>query len=162
MDAPGVEQPQKNEADRALENAEANLHRERLSDRRPRPLSVIEAELALCVSARAALTSEGNVGPEPTEAEVEREPTAVWVVESGEYEQRSIDLVAVSRESAIDAIKALYGPPYVVTWEIDKHGELLGHFKGIRGLSTEHTAVYSIDEWPLTAAHSTPTEDSNG
>ena len=53
-------------ADRALEDAEANLHRERVeSIEGRRALAVIEAELARCTAARAALSQH----PEPRQAE---------------------------------------------------------------------------------------------
>ena len=47
----------------------------------------------------------------------------MWVVGSGDYEQRSIDGIYRSPADAEAAIKALYQEPYVVTWEPTKYDD---------------------------------------
>lgn len=77
----------------------------------------------------------------------------VWVVESGEYEQRSIFLIARSLEAAVTAIKRVYGPPYVVAWdEVRRDGGLwvlAGDFEAVLGSSIQHRAEYDITLWDV-------------
>ncbi len=77
----------------------------------------------------------------------------VWIVESGDYEQRGIDLVAESLEAAIKAIKERYGPPYIVEWDElneDKWGlSLTGNFAHVAGKSAEHTGTFEIAAWDV-------------
>jgi hypothetical protein len=104
----------------------------------------------------------------------------VWVVESGEYEQRSVDLVAATVGDAVAAVKERYSDPhYVIAWHEpvqyhqarngrhvklapgdprwnDKNGvELTADFEHRTGWSTEHTASWSIRPYVL-AARPTP------
>lgn len=78
----------------------------------------------------------------------------VWIVESGDYEQRGIDLVAASPEAAVAAIKGRYdNGHYVVRWEDptsdDRGWTLVGHFDAVPGWSTEHRAIYDITEYEV-------------
>lgn len=78
----------------------------------------------------------------------------IWVCNTGEYEQNYTFGAWRSLEAAIAAVKAIYGPPYVVRWEeptADKHGdvELTGHFEAERGYSTQHTDWFVFSEWDL-------------
>lgn len=78
----------------------------------------------------------------------------VWVVESGDYAQRGIDLVGGSLEAAVKAIKARYCSPYVVEWgELKDEGEyghsLTGKFAGVRGHCIEHTDTFDITAWDV-------------
>ncbi len=78
----------------------------------------------------------------------------VWIVESGDYEQRGIALVAESLEAAIKAIKDRYGPPYIVEWNALKdEGEwghsLTGNFAHVTGRSSEHTGTFEIRTWDV-------------
>ena len=78
----------------------------------------------------------------------------VWIVESGEYEQRGIVLVAASREAAFEAVKALYGPPYRVKWSIapeDKYDAeaLIGEFEQVTGYSVGHTARFDATPYDV-------------
>lgn len=40
----------------------------------------------------------------------------VWIVESGEYEERKVDLVGTSPEACLDALKSFYDELYVTEW----------------------------------------------
>lgn len=75
----------------------------------------------------------------------------VWIIESGEYEQRHIDGVALSLEGAVAFIKARYGLPYIVRWEeAVPDGEdcsLVGHFSEVMGKSTRHDCSFDITKW---------------
>jgi len=75
-----------------------------------------------------------------------------WIVETGDYEQRGIVLVASSLEAAVRAIKERYGPPYIVEWgELKDEGEwghsLSGKFAQVTGRATAHTATFDIGAW---------------
>ncbi len=73
----------------------------------------------------------------------------VWVIESGEYEQRGVNGVAVSVAAAVEWLKALYPPPYVVTWGEPAQDEyylpkfvifrITGHFEAVQGYSVKHS-----------------------
>ena len=71
----------------------------------------------------------------------------VWVVESGDYDSRGVDGVAISPEAAVEAIKARHAE-YKVKWhEPTKDGEsmcLRGDFAFMRGKSTQHTEYFDI------------------
>ena len=73
----------------------------------------------------------------------------VYVVETGEYEQRGILCVADSFGAAVDAVKRAYGPPYVVAWQDADACGLRGHFSAVLGYAMEHDADFSITEWPV-------------
>lgn len=82
------------------------------------------------------------------------EQNHVWIVEEGDYEQRGVVLVAASLDAAVNEIKRMYGPPYRVAWDDLNYDDetspcLTGHFEGVRGYSTTHTAHYSISKMPL-------------
>ena len=73
----------------------------------------------------------------------------VWVVESGDYDQRMVVCVAASRDAAVSHVKDVYGPPYVVQWsERETHSDggltLTGTFQAVPGKSTSHTAHFDI------------------
>jgi hypothetical protein len=73
----------------------------------------------------------------------------VWVVESGDYEQRGIDVVAKSLDAAVEAVKAMYPPPYEVKWgEVSESGwgqfSLRGDFDAVPGKSTKHETVFTF------------------
>lgn len=77
----------------------------------------------------------------------------VWVVGSGAYEEWDVCGVAESLEAAVEGIKAQYGPPYVVRWKDpqERYGDwsLTGHFEGVRGYSSKHTASFDIRPYEL-------------
>lgn len=75
----------------------------------------------------------------------------VWVVESGDYEQRFVWGVYRSPDAAVASIKATYGPPYIVRWnDVEDCTEdrycLSGDFEGVVGYSTKHVGCWDI--WP--------------
>lgn len=83
----------------------------------------------------------------------------VWIVETGDYEQRGTMAVYSSPEAAEAGIKATFGPPYIVRWEPLERGQqstsgysyhLTGHFEAVNHYSIEHTGHYDIDPWPVT------------
>ncbi len=77
----------------------------------------------------------------------------VWVVETGEYEQRHVWLVAESPEAAAAEIKRQYGSPYVVEWDELKadgdHYALTGRFSAVPGYSTEHRGRFDMTRYPV-------------
>lgn len=78
----------------------------------------------------------------------------VWVVQSGEYEQRGIDLIAESFDAAVEALKRRYAPPYVVTWDEPVHEPYEGigaTFASVRGYSVAHSTFFDIQEWDVEA-----------
>lgn len=72
----------------------------------------------------------------------------VWIVETGDYEQRHVAGIYVSLEAAVDGIKETYKPPYRVAWYEVEHGEdcstLTGDFEAVLHYSIEHTAYFDI------------------
>lgn len=72
----------------------------------------------------------------------------VWIIEAGEYNQRGVFGVALSPEGAVAAVKAEYGPPYIVKWDepVYDGGEwrLVGHFSEVLGKSTQHDCAFDI------------------
>jgi hypothetical protein len=81
----------------------------------------------------------------------------VWIIETGDYEQRYVFGIATSPEKAAAYIRSTYDEPYVIEWESLAHTpwgdnggepydeyELVGHFSAVQGYSTEHTAKYTI------------------
>lgn len=73
----------------------------------------------------------------------------VWVVESGDYEQRGIDVVAESLDAAVAAVKSMYAEPYKVEWsDVAESGwgtfSIRAHFEAVPGKSTEHEAIFSF------------------
>lgn len=81
----------------------------------------------------------------------------VWVVESGDYEQRGIRYIAESFDTAVDVVKAAYGPPYRVAWTVDGQG-LTGTFEAVVGYSIAHTARFDITEYAV--VRSSPTRNA--
>lgn len=77
----------------------------------------------------------------------------VWVIESGEYEQRGVNGVAASVETAAKFIRAGYGEPYVVKWDAPiqcgDEWELHGHFSAVLGYSSDHEAIYTFTKYTL-------------
>lgn len=78
----------------------------------------------------------------------------VWVIESGEYEDRSVDGVAASVEAAVRFIKKRFGDPYIVEWEPLKKCEeeefaLIGHFEDVPNFSIKHRGIYNITRYEL-------------
>lgn len=74
---------------------------------------------------------------------------SVWVVESGEYSQRFINLVASSLESAVAALRSRYGLPDTV-WDDPVREDpyvftVTGHFQHHVGISTKHDCEFSIE-----------------
>lgn len=72
----------------------------------------------------------------------------VWVVEKGEYSDRYVWGIYSSPESAVEHIKAMFGEPYIVTWEMDGLS-LIGHFEEVNHYSIKHTAVFDIESWEV-------------
>ncbi len=83
----------------------------------------------------------------------------VWVIESGEYEQRSIDGVAVSVAAAVEFLKQTYGPPYIVTWDEPVQEQIYlpnliifkitGHFEHVMNYSCRHDCDFEIQRYEL-------------
>ncbi len=71
----------------------------------------------------------------------------VWMVESGEYEQRGVMFIAASKDAAIRAVKDSYADYKVVWAETD--GGLAGTFEELQYLSTKHIAYFDITEWTV-------------
>ena len=79
---------------------------------------------------------------------------AAWVVESGDYEQRHVVMVAATPEAAVVAIKRMFASPYVVRWEdaaqdADGDWRLVGHFDAVVGYSTQHQSTFEITRYPI-------------
>lgn len=73
----------------------------------------------------------------------------VWIIKTGEYSQRYVFGVASSLAAAVAAIKRVYGPPYIVDWdesEVESEGQLIGKFDRVLNYSTDHVALFDIDE----------------
>lgn len=77
----------------------------------------------------------------------------IWIVESGEYEQQHIDLVADSPEAAELAIKNRYSDPYIVEWssltEDDWGFHITGNFESVPWHSTRHKATFDISAYDV-------------
>lgn len=76
----------------------------------------------------------------------------VWIAESGDYEQRGIDLVGRTLEDAVAAVKSVYCAPYKVTWgpleiQNDDEATLTGEFKQVINYSTEHTHIVTFTRY---------------
>jgi hypothetical protein len=83
----------------------------------------------------------------------------VYVVETGEYEQRYVVGVADSVESAVDCIKSIYGEPYIVEWgDVTPDGwspdtwDFSGTFEFVPGKSIAHKALFSITKMSVHSA----------
>lgn len=78
----------------------------------------------------------------------------VWVIESGNYEQRYVYGVADSIESAVAFLREEYAPPYVVAWDApyiqdERTAYMRGKFSRVLNYSTEHEAVYTFTRYDL-------------
>lgn len=77
----------------------------------------------------------------------------VWLVESGEYEQRGVDLVGATKASAAAALRRSYGPPYRVEWvdhlDDPERPHMIGRFEDVAGFSTEHVSWFYFSERPV-------------
>lgn len=81
----------------------------------------------------------------------------LWMVETGEYDQRYTMCVADSPELAEQYIHKAYPPPFIVNWEPmedttwrggDERYEqytVTGHFAEVAGKSTRHTNYFTIE-----------------
>jgi hypothetical protein len=79
----------------------------------------------------------------------------VWIVETGEYEQRYIvGVYGGTIDHAAAAVRAEYPPPYVVEWETPRQDrytgfehiwEMVGHFAAVEGKSVEHDATFTFE-----------------
>ena len=73
----------------------------------------------------------------------------VYIVESGEYEQRFVQGIFSSVENAIASIKRPYTAPYIVKWDDPRHdGEgvitLVGNFSRVEGYCGDGPAEWTI------------------
>lgn len=84
----------------------------------------------------------------------------IFVCESGEYEQRSIDFVCATIESGIARLKEIYKDPYVVKWGEpvkDSYWEangitqytIIGDFEAVLGKSIKHRAEFSFTQYQV-------------
>jgi hypothetical protein len=78
----------------------------------------------------------------------------VWVIESGDYEQRSVNGVADSVESAVAYVRTTYAPPYIVAWEAvviqdDESAYRKGKFARVLNYSIECEAIYTFSRYDL-------------
>lgn len=79
----------------------------------------------------------------------------VWVMESGDYEQRMAYGVFSSPEAAQVWLHKTYADPYIVEWgrmEIDpdgEHAEIVGRFEHVRHKSTRHTAFFDLTKFTI-------------
>ena len=83
-------------------------------------------------------------------------PSHVWIIETGDYDQRYVVAVAVSLTEAVRFIKDKYGLPYIVRWEdvVERVQDspaayMVGHFKEVAGCSTRHIAQYDFTLFAL-------------
>lgn len=84
----------------------------------------------------------------------------VWIVEYCDYNP-AICCVAMSVEAAVNAVKTIYGPPYIVSWEPARHQtwrhhdqlieqwHLTGSFEPVEGYSTKHVAHFDITPYDV-------------
>lgn len=80
----------------------------------------------------------------------------VWVMETGDYEQRFVSGVYSSPEVAFDILRETYRSPYVVTWNgIEVEGEdyatITGQFEAVQGLSTKHASGFELTRYEIDA-----------
>lgn len=75
----------------------------------------------------------------------------VWLVESGDYEDRGVDLIAESPEAAVEALKAMFPPPYRVEWSpigyrLSRSDDcyIVGMFDAVQGHSSAHTRCFEM------------------
>ncbi len=72
----------------------------------------------------------------------------VWLVETGDYEQRTITGIYDSLEVAIDNIKRPYGPPYKVVWQepilTEDGAELTGIFSYVANYCGDGPTSWTI------------------
>lgn len=78
----------------------------------------------------------------------------VWVMEHGEYEQRSVWNVYSSPQSALTDLRATYGGSYIVRWDdivfqAEDNATITGHFEHVTGFSTKHTGEYELTRYEI-------------
>lgn len=77
----------------------------------------------------------------------------VFVIESGDYEQRSVDGVVTSPEAGLRYLQALHPHPFKVTWEGPKPDKedfvIVGRFEQVQHFSTAHVCVYRLTPYQL-------------
>jgi len=85
----------------------------------------------------------------------------VWVIETGDYEQRIIFGIAASPEAAVAYIKAEYSqPPYIVQWEelrwdekkesdTEQSASITGIFQQVSGYPYGGRNKYDISSWEV-------------
>jgi hypothetical protein len=77
----------------------------------------------------------------------------VWLIETGEYEQRYVMAVCESLAAALAHIKQVFSAPYRVQWQEptteDGQTTLRGDFEAVLNYSTHHTAVFDISPCEL-------------
>ncbi|KKK99577.1 hypothetical protein LCGC14_2631360 [marine sediment metagenome] len=77
--------------------------------------------------------------------------TKVWIIETGDYEERYVFGIAETLEAAVSFIKSVYPFPYLVEWSDPyiynvKSVTLYGYFSEVLKHSTSHYAEYYISE----------------
>lgn len=80
----------------------------------------------------------------------------VWIVESGDYEQRCVNHVASSIESAAAMVKLPYVAPYIVTWDAPRKDDddthtLIGHFTAVDGYCGKGQAEWTFTRYKIDA-----------
>ena len=81
----------------------------------------------------------------------------VYVLESGEYDQRTIDGVFSSLDAACESIRRPYGAPYIVQWEdsAKQSGSgrytYTGHFTRVNGYCGDGPSTWQITPYVLDA-----------
>ena len=74
----------------------------------------------------------------------------IWVIESGEYEQRGVDGVALSPDHGLQFLQDRYKDPYVVKWlPLERNGNgasVTGQFEAVQGFSIKHTCRFDMTE----------------
>ena len=82
----------------------------------------------------------------------------VWLIESGEYEQRGVWGVADSVVSAVEFIKQKFPPPHQVSWDEpvqldDDTWRLTGAFGAVQYYSIEHENTFDITKYEVYDGH---------
>ena len=72
--------------------------------------------------------------------------SSVWVIETGDYEQRGVFGVAVSPEAAAACVKDCFTAPYIVRWDEPTEAGITGHFRSVPNYSISHTARFDFTE----------------
>jgi hypothetical protein len=85
---------------------------------------------------------------------IEESQKIVWVIETGDYEERRVVGVARSVDAAASLIKRRYLAPYIVEWKEpkqDRNGDwsMMGHFGQVFEHSIKHSVRYDFLAFPL-------------